>query len=44
MSSMAWATGISRKGLYRALSMDGKPEFATVMRVMRAPGIHLRAA
>jgi probable addiction module antidote protein len=44
MSSVARATGISREGLYRALSMDGNPEFATVMRVMRALGVHLRAA
>ncbi|HXP00047.1 MAG TPA: addiction module antidote protein [Luteibacter sp.] len=44
MSSVARATGISREGLYRALSTDGNPEFATVMRVMRALGVHLRAA
>jgi probable addiction module antidote protein len=29
--------------LYRALSVDGNPEFATVMRVIRALGLHLRA-
>ncbi len=37
---------ILREGLYRALSVDGNPEFATVMRVMRvmrALGLHLRA-
>ena len=44
MSSVARATGISREGLYRALSTEGNPEFATVMRVMRALGVHLRAA
>lgn len=44
MSNVARATGISREGLYRALSTDGNPEFATVMRVMRALGVHLRAA
>jgi probable addiction module antidote protein len=34
---------ISRESLYRALFVDGNPEFATVMRVMRALGLHLRA-
>jgi len=42
MSSVARATGISREGLYRALSNEGNPEFATVMRVMRALGVRLR--
>lgn len=42
--SVVRATGISREGLYRALSSDGNPEFATVMRVMRALGVNLRAA
>lgn len=43
MSRVSRAAGLSREGLYRALSDDGNPEFATVMRVMRALGLHLRA-
>ncbi|MDR6937960.1 addiction module antidote protein [Luteibacter sp. 3190] len=44
MTHVARASGISREGLYRALATDGNPEFATVMRVMRALGVHLHAA
>lgn len=44
MSQLARDTGISREGLYRALSADGNPEFATVMRVIRALGVHLNAS
>ncbi|TCV95869.1 putative addiction module antidote protein [Luteibacter rhizovicinus] len=44
MSKLARDTGISREGLYRALSAEGNPEFATVMRVIRALGLHLHAA
>ena len=29
-------TGISREGLYKALSAEGNPEFATVMKVVKA--------
>ncbi|MBF0434202.1 MAG: putative addiction module antidote protein [Magnetococcales bacterium] len=43
MSQLARDTGISREGLYRALSADGNPEFSTVMRVIRALGIKLHA-
>lgn len=43
MSQLARDTGMSREGLYRALSADGNPEFATVMRVIRALGVHLSA-
>lgn len=41
MTQMARATGISRDGLYKALSATGNPEFATVLKVMRALGLHL---
>lgn len=44
MSRVSRDAGMSREGLYRALSAEGNPEFATVMRVMRALGLHLRAA
>lgn len=42
MTQLARDTGISREGLYRALSPDGNPEFATVMKVMKALGVSLR--
>ncbi|MEO5370179.1 MAG: putative addiction module antidote protein [Magnetococcus sp. DMHC-1] len=41
MSQLARDTGISREGLYRALSADGNPEFATVMKVIKALGMKL---
>ncbi|MBU6439126.1 MAG: putative addiction module antidote protein [Betaproteobacteria bacterium] len=40
MSQLARDTGISREGLYQALSAEGNPEFSTVMKVIRA--LHLR--
>jgi probable addiction module antidote protein len=36
MTAVARDAGMSRESLYRALSGKGKPEFATIMRVMRA--------
>ena len=42
MSRLALDAGISRKGLYNALSEDGNPSFATVMRITRALGMRLR--
>lgn len=44
MSKVARKAGLSREALYRALSMDGNPEFATILKVVNALGIHLRAA
>ncbi|CAK0741710.1 Transcriptional [Gammaproteobacteria bacterium] len=43
MSQLARDTGLAREGLYRALSADGNPEFATIMRVIKALGLRLRA-
>ncbi|MBF0282833.1 MAG: putative addiction module antidote protein [Magnetococcales bacterium] len=43
MSQLALDAGISREGLYRALSADGNPEFATVMKVIQALGLKLHA-
>ncbi len=43
MTQLAHDTGISREGLYRALSADGNPEFGTVMKVIRALGVKLHA-
>lgn len=41
MSRLARNTGISREGLYCALSADGNPEFSTVMKVIKALGMQL---
>ena len=43
MSQLARDTGLTREGLYKALSPDGNPEFATIMKVIRALGIRLHA-
>ena len=42
MSRLAREIGMSREGLYKALSKDGTPTFATVMRITRALGMQLR--
>ncbi|MGA7524884.1 MAG: addiction module antidote protein [Acidobacteriaceae bacterium] len=44
MGEIAQEAGLSRESLYRALSADGNPEFATVLRVVRALGLRLSAA
>jgi probable addiction module antidote protein len=41
MSRIAQQTGLSRESLYRALSAEGNPEFATVLRIMEAIGLRL---
>ena len=41
MSEVAREAGVSRESLYRSLSTDGNPEFATVLRVIRALGLRL---
>jgi probable addiction module antidote protein len=38
MSQIAQAAGLGRESLYKALSTEGNPEFATVLKVMRALG------
>ncbi|OQX14597.1 MAG: putative addiction module antidote protein [Desulfobulbaceae bacterium A2] len=43
MTRLAKETGLSREGLYRALSSDGNPEFSTVLKVIRALGLKLHA-
>ena len=42
MSRLAREIGMSREGLYKALSEDGNPTFATVMRITRALRMKLR--
>jgi len=43
MSQLARATGLGRESLYKALSAEGNPEFATVLKVIRALGLKLHA-
>ncbi len=43
MGAIAEKAGLSRENLYRALGGDAKPEFATVVKVLRALGIDLVA-
>ena len=42
MTQLAHDTGISREGLYKALSGEGNPSFATVLKVTHALGFKLR--
>jgi probable addiction module antidote protein len=42
MSQIAQRAGLGRESLYKALSTDGNPEFATVLRVMRALGLKIK--
>ena len=41
ISKLARDTGISREGLYKALSGDGNPSFATITRVAKALGLRI---
>ena len=41
MSQLARDTGLTREGLYKALSPDGNPTFATVAKVAKALGFKL---
>jgi probable addiction module antidote protein len=43
MSQVAKDAGLSRESLYRALSADGNPSFATVLKVAKALGVKLHA-
>ena len=40
MSKIARDTGVGREHLYKALSAEGNPEFSTVLKVMKALGLH----
>lgn len=44
MTEVARDAGMGRESLYKALSADGNPELATVLKVVRALGLELRAA
>jgi len=41
MSQVARDAGLGRESLYKALSTEGNPEFATVLKVVRALGLSL---
>lgn len=41
MTAMAKETGITREALYRALSKDGRPEFNTIIKVLKSFGLRL---
>jgi len=44
MSKVARKTGLGREGLYKALSPDGNPALATILKVLKAFDLNLRAA
>lgn len=44
MTKIARDAGVSRESLYRTLSDEGNPEFATVMKIVRALGMKLAVA
>lgn len=41
MMQLARDTGLTREGLYKALSADGNPSLGTVLKVMKALGMRL---
>ena len=43
MSEIARTAGLGRESLYKALSPEGNPELATVLKVLRALGLRLHA-
>ena len=43
MTQLARDTGLGRESLYKALSGDGNPSFATILKVMHALGVKLHA-
>lgn len=44
MMQLAKETGLSREGLYKALSPEGNPSFATISKVIQALGLRLHAS
>jgi len=43
MSQLAKDTGLGRESLYKALSGEGNPSFATILKVINALGLKLHA-
>jgi probable addiction module antidote protein len=44
MSQIARDAGLGRERLFKALSADGNPEFATIMKVIAALGLQIHAS
>ena len=44
MTRVAKEAGLGRESLYKALSLDGNPSFATILRVLNALGLGLYPA
>jgi probable addiction module antidote protein len=44
MTKVARKAGLGRESLYKALSSEGNPEFATVLKVIRSLGLRLHVA
>jgi probable addiction module antidote protein len=44
MTQIARDAGLGRESLYKALGSTGNPEFATIMKVMKALGLRLHAS
>ena len=44
MTEVAKQAGLTRASLYKALSADGHPEFATVLKVVQALGLKMTVA
>ena len=44
VARIAKAAGLGRESLYKALSAQGNPEFATVLKVIHALGLKLKVA
>ena len=43
MTELARETGLGRESLYKSLSSEGNPEFATILKVVKALGLRLQA-
>ena len=44
MNQLAREIGMTREGLYKALSENGNPSFTTMLKIIRALGMRLRVA
>lgn len=44
MKKIAEETGLSRPSLYKTLSAGSKPQFATVMKILKAIGGHIQVS
>jgi probable addiction module antidote protein len=42
MTHIARETGLGRESLYKALSIEGNPEFATILKVLQVLGLRIQ--